>query len=84
MKYRDTVKPRTKAEIAMDKRAYETSEKEDRLVDKQRKAKKKSKNFATSADGYAKGGPVKAKAKAKAKPRGCGCESKGTRKTRMY
>jgi hypothetical protein len=85
MKYKDTVEPLTKEQIAMARRDYETSEKEDRLVAKQKKAKKKSKNFATSADGYAKGGMVmkSKKSKKSKKPPGSGCAAR-TKRTKKY
>ena len=83
MGYKPTVKSRTKAEIAMDKRAYETSETEDKKAAEMKKAKKKSNSFTKQeGEGYAKGGMVMKSKKSK-KPRGSGCAAR-TKRTKKY
>ena len=83
MGYEPTVKSRTKAEIAMDKRAYETSRTEDEKAAEMKKAKEeKSNSFAKQeGEGYAKGGMVMKSKKSK-KPRGSGCAAR-TKRTKI-
>ena len=87
MGYEPTVKSRTKAEIAMDKRAYETSRTEDEKAAEMKKAKEeKSNSFAEQeGEGYAKGGMVMKSKKSKnsKKPRGSGCAAR-TKRTKTY
>jgi len=86
MGYTPTVKPRTKKDRAMSKRAYRTSENEDKTADEMKKAKEKSNSFAEQeGEGYAKGGMVMKpkKSKKSKKPRGSGCVAR-TKPTKMY
>ena len=89
MGYKPTVKPRTRAEIAMEKRALAAREREELLQREAEAAKMRGDSYATSQEwtppGFAKGGSVKKSKKSKnsKKPRGSGCAAR-TKRTKTY
>ena len=86
MGYEPTVKSRTRAEIAMEKRALAAREREELLRREAEAAKMRGDSYATSQEwtppGFAEGGPVKKSKKSK-KPRGSGCAAR-TKRTKTY